>query len=111
MIPLDEGVRGSLANERTHLAWQRTALSWAGAGAVVTRYFAEDGVVRPRTATGALMLLIGALLWVDGTRRHRRAAEAIHRGQTPVVPAAAIRVVWVATVAVIAVVIVVEVLA
>ena len=111
MIPIDEGVRGSLANERTHLAWQRTAMSWAGAGAVVTRYFAEDGVVRPRTATGALMMVIGALIWLDGARRYRRAAEAIHGGQAPVVPTAAIRVVWVATVAVIAATIVVEVLA
>lgn len=111
MIPFDEGVRGSLANERTHLAWQRTAMSWAGAGAVVTRYFAEDGVLRPRTATGVLMLLIGGLIWRDGSRRYRRADEAIRAGRPPVVPADAIRVVWLATVAVIAVTIVIEVVA
>ena len=111
MTPVDEGVQGSLANERTHLAWQRTAMSWAGAGAVVTRYFSEDGVVRPRTATGVLMLLIGGLIWLDGSRRYRRADEALRRGATPAVPTATIRVVWLATVAVIAVTTVVEVLA
>ena len=111
MIPLDGGVRGSLANERTHLAWQRTAMSWAGAGAVVTRYFAEDGVVRPRTATGVLMVLIGGLIWLDGSRRYRRADEAIRRGDTPVVPTATIRVVWLATVAVVTATIVVELVA
>lgn len=111
MIPFDEGVRGSLANERTHLAWQRTAMSWAGAGAVVTRYFSEDGVLRPRTATGVLMMLIGGLIWIDGSQRYRRAHEAIREGRAPVVPAATIRVVWLATVVVIAVTIAVEVVA
>jgi uncharacterized membrane protein YidH (DUF202 family) len=73
-------VLGSLANERTHLAWQRTAMSWAGAGAAVIRVFAEDGVLRLRTATGALMVLVGALVWVDGQRRYRAADAAIRAG-------------------------------
>ena len=56
----------SLANERSHLAWQRTAMSWGGAGAVVTRYFAEDGLVTAADDGGVLMIVVGALMWLDG---------------------------------------------
>lgn len=108
MTPPDAAVLGSLANERTHLAWQRTAMSWAGAGAVVMRYFAEDGVLRPRTATGALMVLIGALMWLDGSRRYHAADAAIRRGERPQVPTRTIHSVWLATVVVTGVAIAVE---
>jgi hypothetical protein len=52
-------------------------MSGAGAGAVVTRYFAADGPVRPQTAVGMLMLAVGALMWLDGSRRYHRADAAI----------------------------------
>ena len=105
----DAGVLGSLANERTHLAWQRTAMSWAGAGAAVIRVFAEDGVLRPRTATGVLMVLVGGLVWVDGQRRYRAADAAIRAGAPPRVPVHSIRAVWLATVLAVAVTVVAEV--
>jgi len=101
----------SLANERNLLAWQRTAMSWGGAGAVVTRYFATDGLLQPQTAVGMLMLVIGALMWLDGTQRYRRAAASIRAAETPGVPIVTIRVVWVATVAVTVAAALVELLA
>jgi uncharacterized membrane protein YidH (DUF202 family) len=98
----------SLGNERTHLAWQRTAISWAGAGAVVTRYFAADGFFRLPTIIGTLMLLVGALVWLDGSRRYHRAARAIHSGSSLPSPLRSIQAVWIATMIVAITTVVVE---
>lgn len=51
----------SLANERNGLAWQRTALSWLGAVAVVARYVSEGGVMHARTLLGMLMSAVGVI--------------------------------------------------
>ena len=104
-------VLASLANERTLLAWQRTAMSWGGAGAIVTRYFADDGLLRPHTLVGVGMLLVGALMWMDGTRRYRHADAAIRRDEDVTVPIGTIRAVWLATVVAIAAAVLVEVIA
>jgi uncharacterized membrane protein YidH (DUF202 family) len=104
----DDGVLSSLANERSHLAWQRTAMSWGGAGAVVTRYFAEDGILTLRTTVGMAMLVVGALMWLDGSRRYHHAARAIREGRPVEVPVATLRAVWLATVVVIALAVGVE---
>jgi uncharacterized membrane protein YidH (DUF202 family) len=101
-------VAASLANERNLLAWQRTAMSWAAAGAVVTRYFATDGLLRPSTVVGMLMMVVGALVWLDGTRRYHRAVIAIRANAHVPVPVRAIQAVWIASVVVIATAIVVE---
>ena len=108
---VDSAVLRSLANERNLLAWQRTAMSWGGAGAVVTRFFAADGLLRPPTVVGMLMLVIGAAMWLDGTQRYRRAAASIRAAETPTVPLVTIQVVWVATVAVTVAAVLVEVAA
>ena len=105
--PVSE-VAASLANERNLLAWQRTAMSWAAAGAVVTRYFATDGLLRPSTVVGMLMMVVGALVWLDGTRRYHRAVIAIRANLHVPVPVRAIQAVWIASVVVIATAIVVE---
>ncbi len=76
-------VLGSLAAERVHLAWNRTALSWGGAGAATVRYFADDGFLRPSTAIGFAMLMVGALSWAGGTSEYRRTMAAI-RADEPV---------------------------
>ena len=105
MVPVIE----SVAAERNLLAWQRTAMSWGGAGAVITRYFGTDGLLRPQTAIGMLMLLVGALMWLDGTRRYHRVTAALRAGQHPPLPMATIRVVWAATVVATLAAVVVEV--
>ncbi|MET0909223.1 MAG: hypothetical protein ABWZ99_07115 [Ilumatobacteraceae bacterium] len=58
---------------------------------------------------GTLMLVVGALLWLDATRRSRRAVVAIREGTDVPVPVRAIQVVWAATVLVIAAALVIEV--
>lgn len=110
--PLPEhvsAVAASLANERNLLAWQRTAMSWGAAGAVVTRFFAPEGLLRPSTIVGMLMLVVGALVWLDGTRRYHRAVIAIRTGAHVPVPVGAIQAVWIASVLVVATAVVVEV--
>jgi putative membrane protein len=94
-------VAASLANERSHLAWQRTAMSWVGAGAVVTRYFASDGFLRAETMVGVLMVLAGSLMWLAATRRYHRAHLAIRAAAEVPVPTRTIQVVWVTTVLVV----------
>ncbi len=79
----DPDVLGSLAAERVHLAWNRTALSWGGAGAATVRYFADDGLLRPSTAIGFAMLTVGALSWAGGAQEYRRTTAAI-RADEPV---------------------------
>jgi uncharacterized membrane protein YidH (DUF202 family) len=105
-------VLSSLANERNLLAWQRTAMSWGGAGAVVTRYFATDGLLRPQTVVGMLMLVVGALMWLDGARRYHRVADALRvpGAHGVAIPLTTIRVVWLSTVTVTVAATVVEVL-
>ena len=109
--PLPEHVSevgASLANERNLLAWQRTAMSWAAAGAVVARYFATDGLLRPSTIVGMLMMIVGALVWLDGTRRYHRAVIAIRANAHIPVPVRALQAVWIASVLVIVAAIVIE---
>ena len=104
----DRDVLGSLANERNGLAWQRTALSWFGAGAAVVRYFSGDGLVTSRSTIGYLMLVLGAFIWIDGTRRYQFHDQRIRDDAPNVVPAGTIRSIGYATTAVIVAIIVVE---
>jgi uncharacterized membrane protein YidH (DUF202 family) len=63
----DEG----LANERTSLAWQRTALSLlAGAAIIVRLRWAEAGPVTLVALTGAIMLSGWVFLESSGRYRH-----------------------------------------
>lgn len=65
--------------ERTYLAWQRTALSFAAVGAAVVHYGAEDS--QPvATALGALGLAMAAVLLAAAMPRYRHALPAA-RGQ------------------------------
>lgn len=71
-------VRFSLANERTLLAYQRTAIGLIGA-AVAIAHFLDD---RALTLTLASVLLFsGAVASVGGYRRYRAADQAIREGK------------------------------
>ncbi len=105
----DPDVLGSLANERNGLAWQRTALSWVASGAAVARYFAEGGLLRPSTVIGLIMVVIGAVMWLESARRYRYDAHAIRSNEVVRSPAASIRLLWLVTTSLIAMAIVVEV--
>lgn len=75
-------VRFSLANERTFLAWERTALGMLGGGAAVL-HLLDRGVMV--WVLGGLLLAGGAGSAVLGWWRYRAADRAIAAGE-PVPP-------------------------
>jgi len=77
---LDVDVRFLLANERTMLAWLRTALTLL-AGGVALVHFAEDRTVL--SVVGVGLLLLGTICCVTGYVRYRAAGRAIRAGQLP----------------------------
>ena len=67
-------IRDHLANERTLLAWQRTALALVGLGFVVDRFAFEGespGEAWLGTALGLAMIVAGAITAVVGVWRFR----------------------------------------
>ena len=73
----EASVRDHLANERTFLAWVRTAVTFIGLG------FAVDQLLAP-AAGGALLglslIAIGGALMVPALIGYRRTSRAIDRG-------------------------------
>jgi putative membrane protein len=71
-------IRFTLANERTFLAWVRTAIGLVAAGVAVFHLFDESAA----TTTLALVLLAAAALsGFAGWSHFRRADAAIRRGE------------------------------
>ena len=83
----DTNVRDHLANERTLLAWSRTAVAIMALGFVVARFgllIRELGPSQPQrlptgtsTVFGVVLVLLGAALLVLGTVRYWRVGEDI----------------------------------
>lgn len=74
---LDVDVRFLLANERTLLAWVRTALA-IEAGGLALMQFADI-----HKTLGCLVLIAGAIVAVIGYNRYRAADQAIRQGRLP----------------------------
>ncbi|WP_280299181.1 YidH family protein [Nocardia neocaledoniensis] len=82
--------RFTLANERTFLAWIRTALGLL-AGGVAVAHFASAGTdPRVRTAVGTLCAVLACLIAVGAFRQWRRVQIAMRRDaplpRPPLVP-------------------------
>lgn len=77
---LDVDVRFLLANERTLLAWIRTALTMQ-AGGIALAHFVSDSSLG--FITGISAVLFGAMMAVIGYRRFRAADKAIRAGRLP----------------------------
>jgi putative membrane protein len=75
--------RTQLANERTYLAWWRTALTAfavsIGSGKVVPEL--TSGTTWPYTTIGIGFAAVGVFCSVYGFRRHREVERAISRGE------------------------------
>lgn len=84
--PHEPDVRFSLANERTLLAYQRTAIGLMGAAIAVAHFFEETPVV---LALSMALLLTGAIAAVGGYHHFRQVDRAIRTGEAmPKGPAA-----------------------
>jgi putative membrane protein len=82
--------RFTLANERTLLAWVRTALALDAAGLGVVRFAPELGWPGSREAVGAVLVLLGTATAWSGYRRFLATDRAI-RADDPLPPTAAPR--------------------
>ena len=73
----EAAIRDHLANERTLLAWQRTALTVVGLGFLVDRFAfdAADGGVSALLGMG--LIVLGAALSVVGLQRYLRTEREI----------------------------------
>jgi putative membrane protein len=72
--------RFTLANERTFLAWQRTALGLLAAAVAVVQLVPELTIPGARQALGLLLAVLATLTSAMGLLRWEQAERAIRRG-------------------------------
>jgi putative membrane protein len=72
--------RFTLANERTFLAWQRTALGLLAAAVAVVQLVPELAIPGARQALGLLLAVLATLTSAMGLLRWEQADRAIRRG-------------------------------
>jgi len=98
-------VRFTYANERTFLAWNRTALALIATGVAATQLLPEFHVDGGRRILGLPMIALGALVAFTSYRHWKANQQAMRRGEPlPRSPMPLVLSVGVAAVAVIAVV-------
>lgn len=86
------------ANERTALAWNRSALSAGLLGAVVIRYGAAgDLPLAAAFAVGVALLVAAVTAWVYGERAYRARPSAAFATAVPLARPRALRLVSVST--------------
>lgn len=79
MADVQTRTRDLLANERTFLAWLRTAANVMVLGLAIAKLVNRPG---PQdVAAGALLVAVGALGVAEGARRYRRVMDEIERGE------------------------------
>ncbi|MEA2493293.1 MAG: putative rane protein [Thermoleophilaceae bacterium] len=84
MTPVEQpDSRFTQANERTFLAWNRTALAFIGGGLAIEQLL--DSSRPTRLAVSIPLILLGGFLGVAGYLRWRTVEDAIRRG-VPVEP-------------------------
>ncbi len=76
----DPDYRFTLANERTLLAWLRTALALLAAGVAVVHLVPDLGVPGARRLIGTILAGLGAIVAVTSMLRWRAVQAAMRRG-------------------------------
>lgn len=95
-VGTDPDVRFSYANERTFLAWNRTALAMITAGLAITQLLPPFDVPGGRRMIGLPLIAIGTLVSVASFFQWQRNERAMRLGQSlprsilPVLVAAAV---------------------
>ena len=72
--------RFTLANERTFLAWFRTALALIAGGVAVVQLIPQFAFPGARHVLGVLLTVMGGLLSFAAVRRWQRVQDAMRRG-------------------------------
>jgi putative membrane protein len=80
-VGTEPDVRFSYANERTFLAWNRTALALIAAGLGITALLPEFHVGGGRRLIGIPLIILGAVLAVASYRRWDTNERAMRLGQ------------------------------
>jgi putative membrane protein len=73
-------VRDHLANERTLLAWIRTALTVIGLGFIVDRLALEDAAGRIEAYAGVALVILGGIIALSGAWSFVRARNELRSG-------------------------------
>ena len=76
----DVDYRFLLANERTFLAWMRTALALIAGGVALDQFVVVAGARDLVTVLGIFAITLGAIVAVLGTIQWRRADQAMRSG-------------------------------
>lgn len=79
--PREPDYRFTLANERTLLAWIRTALALDAGGLAVVRFAPSLGIAGAREGIGAVLVLVGAITAAASYRRFVRVDRAMRAGR------------------------------
>jgi len=79
--PREPDYRFTLANERTLLAWIRTALALDAGGLAVIRFAPSLGIAGARESIGAVLVLVGAITAAASYRRFVRVDRAMRAGR------------------------------
>jgi putative membrane protein len=104
-ISEDPDVRFSYANERTFLAWNRTALALIATGVAATTLLPHFDVSFGRRLLGLPLILLGAVVAITSYRRWQANERAMRTGEAlPHSPMPLVLAVGISAVAVIAVV-------
>ena len=74
-------VRFTFANERTFLAWNRTALALIATGVAATQLLPKFDVAFGRRLLGLPLIALGAVLAVTSYRYWRQNQDALRRGE------------------------------
>ena len=85
----DPDPRFTLANERTFLAWIRTALALLAAGIGLEAFLAEQIDPVPRRLLAAVLIVLGGGLALSAFTRWLATERALRRGRPLPVPLAA----------------------
>ena len=79
--PEDPDYRFTLANERTYLAWLRTALALLASGVAVAQLVPEFAVPGARHGVGIALSVLGVWVAAAAVLRWRRVQRAMERGE------------------------------
>ena len=76
---VDSTARDHLANERTFLAWVRTALGFIGLGVVIAKLLESTALLVE--ITGFALVVYGAIVLLYAIIRYERVAGLLQRGE------------------------------